>query len=83
MHHIYIADNKNALLKIRSTALGVGLPGPATQSINHPIRGVVPICSKLSISTNNNNEHYEALVKRKVIPRNYNFIPVGSIVVVH
>ena len=47
------------------------------------------ILSRLLISPNNDDEHYEALVKRQTkkdmshdTPRNYDFIPIGSTVVV-
>ena len=47
------------------------------------------ILSRLLISPNNNDEHYEALVERQTKkdknhdnPRKYNFIPMGSTVAV-
>ena len=52
-----------ALLQIRSTPLGPGLPSPAT--LDHPIRGIMPALSRLPISPNNSDEHYDALVKTK------------------
>ena len=54
-----------ALLQIRSTPLWPGLPGPATLLFNHPIRVIMTILSRLPISTNNNDKHYEALVRRQ------------------
>ena len=54
-----------AYLQIRSTPLWSGLPSPATLLFNHPIRGIMPIHSRLLISTNNDDQCYEILVKRQ------------------
>ena len=83
------SDMDIALLQIRSTPLGPGLPCPAMLLFNHPIRGIMPILSRPLISTNNDDEHNEALVKRCTkkdknhdTSRNYDFIPIGYTVVV-
>ena len=58
------SDIHFALLLIRLTPLGPGLPGLAILLFNHPIRGILPI-SRLPFNSNNGDEHYEALVKRQ------------------
>ena len=96
MHQIYKTYNKNALIlnpiciqffyRSDQPPLGPGLQSPATLLFNHPIRGIMLILSRLLISTKNNDEHYEALVKRQKknkshdTSRNYNFIPIESAV---
>ena len=32
---------------------------------NYPIRGIMPILNRLQLNFNNDDEHYEALVKRQ------------------
>ena len=98
MHHIYkvykqkCSDNKSdthiALLQIRLTPLGPGLPNPATLLFNQPKRSIMPIVSLMPISPNNDGEHYGVLAKRETkkdrshdTSRNYDFIQIGSIVV--
>ena len=49
---------------MRSTPLGLGLPSPATLLFNCPIRGIMLIINRPPIGLNNDEEHYEALVKR-------------------
>ena len=61
--HIY------ALLQIRSTPLGPGLPSPTTTTIHCQIRGIRPIINSPPIVMNDDDEHYEALIKRKM--KNY------------
>ena len=80
MHHMhkvnakkfsYINSNTHiALLQIRTMPLGPGLPSPATLLFNFPTRGIMPLVNRLPISLNNDDEHYQALVKRqtKMIP---------------
>ena len=60
------SDPHIALLQIRSTPLGLGLPSPTTLLFNHPIRGIMPIINRPPIDLNNDDEHYEALVKRQM-----------------
>ena len=78
-----------ALLQIRSTPLGQGLPSPATLLFNHPIKGIMPILNRPPVHTNNNDDHYETLVERQAKAdkyydtlRNYNSIQMGSTVVI-
>ena len=77
------------LLQIRSTPLGPGLLSPATLLFNCQKRSIMQIISRLPISPNNNDEYYEALVERGTkkdknhdTPQNYDFISIGSTVVV-
>ena len=79
-----------ALLQVRSTPLGLRLPRPAVLSFDYPIRGIMPIINKPVIGLNNDDKHYEALVKRQMkndknhdTPRNCASIPIGSTVAVH
>ena len=53
-----------ALLQIRSTPLVPGLPSPETLLFNYPITGIMPIINRPLIVVNNDDEHYEALIKR-------------------
>ena len=53
-----------ALLQIRSTPLEPGLPSPATQLFNCPIKGNMPIINRLPINSDNDDKHYEVLVNR-------------------
>ena len=69
MHHIYkvhyekCIDTKSdiniALLQIRLTLLGPGLPSLAMLLFNHPI------ISRPLINSNNDDDQYEALVSKK------------------
>ena len=68
---------------------GTRTPHPGNYTINHPIRGILPIISRPLIDINNDEEHYEALENRQIkydknqgTPRNYVSIPTGSTVVV-
>ena len=83
------SDPHMALLQIRSTPLGPGLPSHATLLFNCPIRGIMPIINRPPIGLNNNDKHYEASVKRQMknykihdTPRKYASVPIGSTVVV-
>ena len=58
-------DAQVALLQIRMTPLGLGLPCPTTMLFNHPIRGIMPIISQPLIGINNDEEHYEDLANRE------------------
>ena len=58
------SDIHIALLQIRSTPLGSGLPNPAMLLFNHQIMGIVPIVNRPPINSNNDDENFEALVKR-------------------
>ena len=59
------------------------LPSPAMLLLNHLIRGITPIINRLPINSNNDDDHYEELVKRQMKHdeshdtfRNYNSSPV-------
>ena len=56
-------DQHLALLQIRSTTLGPGLPSPASLLFNHAIGGILPIINRPLIGLNNNNDHHETLIK--------------------
>ena len=47
------SDPHIALLQIRSTPLGLGLPSPATLLFNHPIRGIMAIIYRPLVCLNN------------------------------
>ena len=79
-------DTHMALRQIRSTSLRQMLPCPATLLFNCPIRGIMPIHSRPSINTNNDDDYYETLVARQAKAhknydtfRNYNSITIVSI----
>ena len=57
--YIYVA-----LLQIRSTPLGPGVPSPAMLLFNCPIRGIMPIINRILITSNDDDDHYEELVKK-------------------
>ena len=83
------SDIHIALLQIRSTLLGQGLPSPVTLLFNCPIRGIMPVIDKLLINTNNDAKHHTALVNRQYrneqdidTSKNLVSLPVGSTVVV-
>ena len=82
-------DPHIALLQIQIIPMGPGLPSPVTTLFNCPIRGIMPINSRLPIGVNNDKGHYEVLVNRQTKddknqgnPRNHVSIPTGSTVVV-
>ena len=84
-----INDTHLALLQIRSTPLGLGLPSPAALSFNCPLIGIMPVTSRAPIISNNNDDNYDTVVERQGKAdknydtlRNYNYIAVGSTVVV-
>ena len=54
-----------ALLQIRATPLGAGLPSTATLLFKHPIRGMMPILNRPLINLNNDDEHYKVIVIRQ------------------
>ena len=63
---IHTKSNKHiAVLQIRSTQLQPALPSHATLLFNIPARGIMPILSRLLISSKNDDDHYKALVKRQ------------------
>ena len=54
-------DVSLALLQIRSTPIGTGLPSPTTLPFNRPIRGMLPQIHREPINVNNDDVQYEAL----------------------
>ena len=87
MHHG--KDIHIALLQIRSTALGQGLPSPAILLFNHLVRGIMPIIDRLPITTYNDDKHHTTLVNRQYrneqgidTSKNFVSLPIGSTVVV-
>ena len=82
-------DPHIALLQTQMTPLEQILPSPATILFNHPIRGIMPIISRLPVGVNNDDEHYEELENRQTkddknqgTPSKYVSIPMGCTVVV-
>ena len=54
-------DAHIALLQICMTPLGQGLPSPATMLI----RGILPVINRPPVGIDNDQEHYEVIVKRQ------------------
>ena len=78
-----------ALLLIYMTPLGQGLPSPTTMLFNHLIRDIMPIINRPPVCIDNDQEHYEVIIKRQMkddkskgSPKIYVSIPMGSTVVV-
>ena len=59
------SDPHIASLQIRSAPLGLGLLRPTTLLLHHPIRGIMPILTRLPLNSNNDEEHYKALINRE------------------
>ena len=57
------SDPHIALLQIRSTPPLQGLPSSVTLLFNCPIRDIMPIINRPLIGLNDNDEHYEVLIK--------------------
>ena len=60
------SDTHIPLLQIRSTLPGAGLPSSTMLLFNPAIRGIMPIFIRPSVNSNNDDEHYEALVERQM-----------------
>ena len=58
------SDIHKALVQLRSTLLGQGLPSPAVVLFNCPVRGIMPIVNRLLINSND-GELCVVLVKRQ------------------
>ena len=83
------SDIHIALLQIRSTPLGQGLPSPATLLFNCLVGGIMPIIDRSLINTDNDDEYHIALVNRQYrneqgidTSKNFVSLPIGSTVVV-
>ena len=50
-----------ALLQIRTTPLGHGLPGQTTLLFNHPVRGIMPLMDSQLINIDNDDEDHKNL----------------------
>ena len=48
-----------AMLQIRTTPLGQGLPRPAMLLFNCPVRGIMPVMDRPPINIDNNDEHHQ------------------------
>ena len=65
------------------------MPNPTMLLFNHPIHGIVPIINRIPINSDNDEDHYEALVRRQTrnnknydAARNYDLFSLGSTVAV-
>ena len=54
-----------AMLQIRTTPLGQGLPSPAMLLFNHPVRGIMPVMDRPPININNDDEYHQTLMHRQ------------------
>ena len=78
-----------ALLQLRTTPLGQGLPSLATLLFNCPVCGIMPVTDRKPLSVDNDGEHHKKLMHRqgKNDPNNdtsqvFVSIPIVSTVVV-
>ena len=78
-----------ALLQIRTTPLGQGLPSLAMLLFNHLAHGIIPVLDRKPVSIDNDNEHHKKLMQEqgKNDPNNntsqvFLSIPMGSTVAV-
>ena len=78
-----------ALLQIRTTPLGQGLPSPAMLLFNHPGCGIMPVIDRKPINIDNDDEHHKNVMHRQGkndqnndTSRIFVSIPIGSTVVV-
>ena len=60
-----------ALLQVRTTPLGQGLPSPATLLFNCLVRGIMPVMDRPLMNTDNDEEHHKALVNRQCTKDNF------------
>ena len=54
-----------ALLQLRSTPFGPGLPSMETLPFNRPVRGLLPNFSMQTILFDGDDSHYATLIKRR------------------
>ena len=54
-----------ALLQIRTTPMGQGLPSPAMLLFNHMVCGIMPMIDRKPISIDNDDEHHKNLMHRQ------------------
>ena len=48
-----------ALLQIRTTPLGQGIPSPATLLLNHLMHGIMPVLDRKLVGVDNDDEHHK------------------------
>ena len=78
-----------AMLQLRTTTLGQGLPSPAMLLFNHLVRGIIPVMDRPPINIDNDDEHHQTLMHREGkndqgndTSKMFMYIPIGSTVVV-
>ena len=54
-----------ALLQIRTTPLGQGLPSPETLLFNHPVCSIMPLIDKKPINIDNDDKHHENITHKQ------------------
>ena len=63
MHYKKCSDSDGnihiAMLQIRTTLLGQGLPSPVTLLFNCPVRGIMPVMDRPPINVDNDEEHHQ------------------------
>ena len=82
-------DIHMALLQVRITPLGQGLPSLETLLFNHPVCSIIPVIDRKLVSVENDDKHHKNVMHRqgKNNPNNdaspvFLSIPIGSTVVV-
>ena len=58
-------DIHMAILQIRSTPLGQGLPSPPMLLSNCPVRGILPVIDRPPINIDNDDKHHNTLMHRQ------------------
>ena len=78
-----------AMLQIRTTPLGQGLPSPAMLLFNCPVRDIMPVMDRPPINVDNDDKHHQTLMHRQGkndqgndTSKIFMSIPIGSTVVV-
>ena len=71
-----------ALFQVRMMPLGPGIPSHATPLFNWLTSGIMLVINRVPISTDNDDEHFKALVKRQtkmttnmILPETILFFP--------
>ena len=54
-----------AMLQIRTTPLGKGLPSPAMLLFNCPVKCIMSVIDRPSINIDNDDEHHQTLMQRQ------------------
>ena len=76
-----------ALLQIRTTPLGPGLPSLATLLFNRQVQGIMPVLDCKPIWQDHDDNHYSKIMDRQHkndndTPPVFSYIPIGSAVAV-